>query len=348
MTVDETHVLVTGGSGVLGQPLVRMLANRPTTCLVHHSQAIPDGPALLAGDLRLPRMGLSQHAYDDLASRVTHVVHSAASTSFAARPEVLYSANTDATARVLEFVSTASAELVHVSTAFVERAETVRETANAGAEADTARGIAAYVASKQAAEQLVVAAGLDATIVRPSLIVGDSDSGVTARFQGVHLITTFLLEGKLAMLPAPPALSVDFVPRDVVAEAVLAALERPRPRSPYWLTAGAQALTLEQLLELTTTFAEEQGWSVTRPRFVAQEAVDRLIRPVFLEHLPRPTRRRFEFLLALLALFDEQPFPSDLPSLLSGKLPDLAAAHLEGLRHWAAHGSLAGGRAAAS
>jgi len=61
---------------------------------------------------------------------------------------------------------------------------------------------------------------------------------------------------------------------------------------------------------------------VTPPRLVKPDMVDRLIRPVFIDPLPAPARRRFDDLLAMAALFaGAEPFPTSLGAPLTVDLP---------------------------
>lgn len=335
MNGHETHILITGGSGVLGGAVVEQLHDRSVTCLVHRNRDVPSGVDVVQGDLRQPAFGLAKHDYEELASRATHIIHCAAATSFAARPDVVTSVNAETTSRVLEFAERAGAQTIHVSTAFVNRTVRSLSVPAVDMRTDVASGINAYVLSKKAAEHEMVKSGLPVVIIRPSLITGHSITGTIPRFQGIHLIPKFLLDGKLPLLPADRCTLIDFLPRDIVAEAVVAALDSEKPHTDYWVTAGAQALRLEQVVTLVESFGVERRRQIVSPRFVGADLVDRLIRPVFLEHLPGPSRRRFEFLLALLELFESaEPFPSDTHTLTDMSL-DLEAAYVAGLDYWA-------------
>jgi hypothetical protein len=70
------------------------------------------------------------------------------------------------------------------------------------------------------------------------------------------------------------------------------------------------------MLELCLQVADERGLAIPLPRLVPPDMVDRLIRPVFIDPLPRQARRRFDDLLAMSALFaGAEPFPSSLTGL---------------------------------
>jgi len=340
---EHDQTVVTGGTGVLGREVLAHLTPGSTTCLLHRNHDIPEGFEGVDADLLQPKLGLRQGMYEKLCKRTTRILHCAATTSFAARPDVLREVNEEATKRVLEFAVKANAQLFHVSTAFVERIDAVDQALDAADEPDIAVGISGYLHSKGAAERLVEESGIPATVIRPSLIMGRADSGAISRFQGLHLVTALLLNGKIAVLPVQPANLVDFLPCDLAGLVVAKILEEPNPRSLYWVTAGKSALTLRQLLDVTIDFAKETGKRVEIPRFVPEDLIDRLVRPVFFEHLSRPDRRRFEFLLVLLALFEaREPFPMDTSTLVPEIDLNLEDAHLAGLGYWAKRNGLVG------
>jgi hypothetical protein len=102
----------------------------------------------------------------------------------------------------------------------------------------------------------------------------------------------------------------------VVGRAVAELVADGCDRGESWLTAGHAALTAEQAVDIAVNTGAELGIDVHRPRMVQPDMVDRLIRPVFINPLPAPARRRFDDLLAMTALFVNAPvFPSTLGTL---------------------------------
>lgn len=331
-------ILLTGASGVVGRALLPSLARSTTICLVHRTPV--EGPNVigLPGDVARRYLGLPRFAFDDLARRIDCVVHAAAVTSFADAADVVHRTNVDGTEHVLELAARARAPLYHVSTAFVEP----RPTPPAN-QAPTD-----YELSKQAAERMVRESGLPAAIVRPSLVVGDSATGQIAQFQGIYMILGLLLRGLLPVLPSPAPSRVDFVPQDVVADAIAGLIER-RALGEYWLTSGERALTVGQIGALCVAHAERLvGRRIEPVRLVAPELFERLIRPVFLPAFPSRTRRMLERALQLsryTAL--ERPFPSSLPemerTLGVTPLPPPATSLLRSLAYWAKAARRSGG-----
>jgi nucleoside-diphosphate-sugar epimerase len=87
-----------------------------------------------------------------------------------------------------------------------------------------------------------MAAGLPATVYRPGIVVGDSTTGATQKFDGPYFVAGFLERqpGPVALVPRvgdPDTVRVCLVPRDFVVDAMeaLSALDVSRGRT-YALT----------------------------------------------------------------------------------------------------------------
>jgi nucleoside-diphosphate-sugar epimerase len=292
-------VLLTGATGVIGSALRTQLTGHRVISLAHHARAGADS---VTGDLTQPQWGLPEDTYRALSSTVDTVVHCAAVTDFAAGVDTVHRLNVAGTRHVAEFVADADARLIHVSTAFVARAELTR-----GARGAESREAAArpedYLDSKREGEAVLRAAGVPVVIARPSVVIGDSTSGQIARFQGVHTILSAVLKNRLPLVPFNPSSRVDVIPQDLVAGALRALVESDVRDGEFWLTAGRQALTAGRMIELCLEVADELGIEVTAPRLVSPDMVDRLIRPVFIDPLPKQARRQFDDLMAMAALF---------------------------------------------
>jgi nucleoside-diphosphate-sugar epimerase len=308
----STHVLLTGASGVVGQAVLERCDPEHTTCLVHHN-AVPTRGEWLTGTITDPNLGLSRSEYDELARRVDVIVHCAAITDYSAPEREMTEVNVEGVKHVLEFASRAGAHLYHVSTAFVLRAPEQHETW--WAPASRWWDPAVYLESKRIGDQLVADSGLPAAIVRPSLTFGDSATGATARFQGVHTVIRAFFSNNLPMVPALPEARIDYLPTNVVGE-LLTRLTDLRLSGDLWLTAGDEALTAAEVMRIGTEYLAEKGIPVAPPRMVAPDMMERLIIPAFLPELPRRLRRRYEQLLVLAPLFfHDDPYPSDVRTL---------------------------------
>jgi thioester reductase-like protein len=282
------------------------------------------------GDITAARLGLGPVEYASLLRRVDAVVHCAAVTEFNRTDGSLEETNIAGTGRVLELCEAADVPLYHVSSAYRD------------ARADGPRGEVSvrYAASKRAGEDLVRHSGLPAVILRPSVVIGDSRSGAISAFQGLHRVAAAVLDGLVPMLPFDPSWRIDFVPSDVVAQAIAAVVAAEATTGEFWISAGAQALTLREALDVTLEVAAAIGSQVQSPRFVPPDLFDRLIAPVFLDALPAKVRatvlRMLEFFTAYLS--GTATLPSDLDALVrlgGAPLPDQRESLATSLRWWA-------------
>lgn len=313
---DRPGLLVTGSTGVLGRALLPLL-HRPDVVALAHRASPERGVATLRGDLTRPRLGLDDGDYRRLADRTTTIVHAAAVTDFGAGDPATSALNVDGTRRVLDLAAAAGARVLYVSTAFVDRAGHTPE----GRGARTWDGAAtptAYLTSKRRAEDLVRGSGLDWAIARPSVVIGDSVTGEIARYQGLHWLIRGIVRDEVPVIAGPAESPVDVVPADVAARAVAALVEGWLP-GEHWLTAGPAAPTIEHLVDIVLQVAREHGRDPSAPRFMTQETVQRLVRPVFIEPLPAGERRRFDDLTAMCSIFEGAPLvPTSLGTIPGG------------------------------
>jgi thioester reductase-like protein len=320
-------VLVTGASGVVGTALLRRLRGLDVVCLVHRSPVTAPHVRTVRGDITAQRFGLAEDVYAELVEQVDAVIHCAAVTDFNRTDGTLEATNIGGTQNVVDFAAAAEATLYHVSTAFVD-------TTSDGERGRTAAG---YAASKSVGEDLVRAAGVRHVILRPSVVIGDAGTGEIAAFQGLHHVAAGIFGGIVPMIPFDPSWPIDFLPCDVVADAIACVVENDVTAGEFWITAADQALRLDEGVGICVDLARELGVAVDRPRFVPPELFDRLIGPVFLEALPariqQSVTRMLEFFttylrsgetkpssLAALAALGMQPIPDQRESLRTSLL----------------------------
>jgi nucleoside-diphosphate-sugar epimerase len=327
-------VLLTGASGVVGRALLRRLRHFDVVCLVHRSPVSGPNVTALPGDITEPMFGLAERAYMDLAARVDAVIHCAAVTDFNRTDGSLEATNITGTEHVAAFAAAAKAVLYHVSTAFVHTT----------ADGDRGRTAIGYASSKSAAEDVVRSSGAPHVILRPSVVIGDSDTGEIAAFQGLHQVVAGLFAGIVPMIPFDPRWPIDFVPADVVADTIAAVVENRVSEGEFWISAGEAALSLDEGVAVVVEFARGLGVSIEMPRFVPPEMFDRLIGPVFLDALPSKIRRNVLRMLEFFTIYLQsgQTKPSSLDQLVAlgaRPLPDQRESLRNNLRYWAAqHG----------
>jgi thioester reductase-like protein len=283
-------VVLTGATGFLGTELLVRLLERTDRDVVALVRAPDDDAAAarvdgalaaslgpeaggarprvraVAADLERPGLGLGAAARDRLAGEASLVVHCAASIAFDLPLEEARRVNVEGTREVLDLAREAAGRgalerVVHVSTAYVagEREGRLRED-----ERDVGqRHRNTYEQTKLEAEQLVANSGLPTSVLRPSIVVGDSRTGWTPAFNVIYWPLRAFARGMLKVVPADPDGRVDIVPVDRVADALLE-LVRGRGRGGWFhAVAGDDAPTCRQLAGMAA-----RAFGREAPRFV--------------------------------------------------------------------------------
>jgi nucleoside-diphosphate-sugar epimerase len=308
-------VLVTGASGVVGTAVLRELSGYSVIAAAY--RRLPAGEdRMVRLDLSAPLLGLDPAAYQRLCTEVDIVVHSAAIVNFSADQAEVDRINVEGLGRIIEFVAEADAVLVHVSTAYVSR----YGKAGGGDQVGKAKSAARtdeYVASKFRGEQMVRDSGLDAVIVRPSVVIGDSRTGEIRQAQGVHTLAEYMIKGQLPFLPALPGSFLDLVPQDVLAQGVRAIIDAGLRKGELWLTAGPGAMPAERFLDLVAEEAAQAGRAVARGRLADPGIVDRLVRPAFEDVVSKDDLSRLDGAVAVCGLV----ITTDLLPTSFGQIP---------------------------
>ncbi len=258
-----SSLLMTGFPGFLASALVpRILARREgvdAICLVqsHHmplavqrvteiEAAHPDTAgriSLVTGDITAPGLGVDASQRARLED-VQEVWHLAAVYDLAVPEEIARRVNVQGTANVIEFARSRKefTRLQYVSTCYVSGDYDGEFPED---EIDLGQGfLNHYESTKFEAEILVrraIRAGLQATIYRPGIVVGDSVTGETQKYDGPYFYATYIqrLPG-VALIPGVGDFDVvraGLVPRDYVISAMdeLSVMDRSRGRT-YALT----------------------------------------------------------------------------------------------------------------
>jgi long-chain acyl-CoA synthetase len=307
------RTLLTGATGFLGRELlVRLLATRrpllvttrrrgadePLSEATRRLLEMVDGIApgaprealqVAFADVREPGLALSEEALAWLreASEV-QIIHGAAEVRFDLPWEVMHRQNVLGTAQVVALARQLETEgrrvrLDYVSTAFV-----AGDRADLALEKDLDVGQQprnAYERSKLAAEGVLrraMAEGLSAAVHRPSIIVGDSRTGRASSFKVLYWPLKIYARGRWRTIIGRPDCTVDAVPVDFVADAMMVLLDAPEAAGgTFHLVAGPEnQSTIGALAHLAQ--AELGGKPV---KFMAPETYFRYWRPLLLPFL---------------------------------------------------------------
>jgi len=308
---ERVH-LVTGYPGFLGKRLVRRLLTDPVerprrlVCLVQqrHLEAaradlaqLPAPEAeVVEGDVTHMHLGLSGAEWRALADEVTDVWHLAAKTRLGAGAAELRRVNVDGTRNVLELCHAARRldRLTHFSTAFVSgtRVGVILEDELSVGQ----RFHNAYEETKYQAELLVRRAQseLPATVLRPSIVVGDSRTGEIDRFDGPYALAILLVASPLAVplpLPGDAVAPLNVVPVDFVVEAAVAISRHPAGAGRTVHLVDPAPMSARRVYELIAARAGKR----LPPVSVPHRAFQALLQLPLLERLSRTHRPAIEY-----------------------------------------------------
>jgi thioester reductase-like protein len=232
--------LLTGFPGFLAGRLVpRLLADDDQARIValveprmvaRARELAPDGVDVQPGDITDPLLGLDPKTYDRLVDETVRVFHLAAVYDLAVGAELAERVNVTGTQHVVDFCRRAPHLERHhyISTAYVAGMRSGLVLEEELAEGQTFKNF--YESTKFAAE-VIVRASMDevpTTIYRPAIVVGDSRTGETQKFDGPYYLLRSMnspLGARLQIGRGDAAFNV--VPVDFVVDAIAAGARDP-------------------------------------------------------------------------------------------------------------------------
>ena len=320
-------VLLTGGTGFLGMELIgRMLdaGDGPDIVLAVRARddaeaearvgevlaRLYDVPPPAASRLRAvraeltePGLGVSARDRAMLAGEVERVIHCAASISFTLPLDEARAINVGGTLGVLDVARDLPRleRVVHVSTAYVSG-----RAPRMFAESDLGGGDFrnTYEQTKMEAEGAVAASDdLPVVVVRPSIVVGERDSGWTSAFNVLYWPLQAFARGLLETVPADPNGVVDMVPVDYVAEVIERAAFLPGVTGRFHAVAAERAVSVEELIEMVCSQLDRRPPALVAPGQFASDHPGAVFEPYF------DIETRFDDRRAQSLLGDEGPAP---------------------------------------
>lgn len=272
----RTMVLVTGGSGLVGEGVLRgILGANPSVgafVLVRNelrwqlaarrlgglaSRVIPVG-----GDVTAPGFGIEPPLRKRVERETSVVIHAAADITFSRPLGQSRLVNTVGTHHAVGLADACPAleRFVFVSTAFVagRASGTILERDN-GSEAGW---VNAYEQSKYEAESCVRASALPWTIVRPSTMVCRGIDGDIQQINAVHRALRVYHRGLAAMIPGDRDYLFDVVTSEYVSDSIarIAFDQRATGRTLH-LCSGRGALKLGELVDSAyEVWSEQPEW----------------------------------------------------------------------------------------
>lgn len=316
---------VTGFPGFLGSQLVERLLERspgdaPAVCLVQtkfHSLAQQRAAAieqrnpqwagrmqLVEGDITAPVLGLGS-AHLSLTSKIREIYHLAAVYDLGVKRHVGMRINVQGTRNMLRFAEECPglSRFHHVSTCYVSGRH-----AGDFSEQDLRKGQSFnnfYEETKYLAEvdvQEHMTKGLPTTIYRPSIVVGNSQTGATQKYDGPYFIIQWILrQPACAIVPVigdTRRYHVNLIPSDFFIDAFTYLSSLDLSLNKVYHLCSPQPPSVAQLLAILEKASAKKLVKVPLPKVLAKGAlkyvpgVYRLMRiePEAIEYFVHPTR----------------------------------------------------------
>jgi thioester reductase-like protein len=276
-------VFLTGATGFLGMEVMARLLERGDREVIALVRAADDAAAqerldgilaklwadpspyrdrarAVAGDVTSPGLGLDPATRSAAAGEAGAVMHCAASISFDLPLEEARLINVEGTREIIAFAREVDRleRFIHVSTAYVAgitKGTFQEDQLDAG---QAFRNT--YEQTKWEAEHVVdEASDLAPVIARPSIVMGESESGWTPAFNVLYWPIRAFSRGLFAEVPARPEALVDVVPVDYVADALVHLLDDTSATGVVNLVSGREACTVDDLVGMTSAaFGKER------------------------------------------------------------------------------------------
>ena len=215
----------------------------------------PERFVIVEGDIALPNLGISIEDLQTIQYETTEVFHLAAAYDLAVAKDVAFTINLEGTKHVNDLVCSIKnlRRYNYISTCYVagKREGTILET-----ELEHDAGFRNYYEeTKYLAEMEVerLKSELPITIHRPSVVVGDSQTGETAKYDGIYYLIKYLMKAPsvLRLLNVGnEKVRLNLVPVDFVVEAIVALSRDAKAIGKTIAIADPSPLTTEELFDV--------------------------------------------------------------------------------------------------
>lgn len=271
MLFSET-IFMTGFPGFIAARLVRLLAKRDAQFfllveprfveramreveIIAAEKGVPLANfAIVEGDITRENLGIAAEDLEIVRSSSTDVFHLAAVYDLAVRKGLAFSVNVEGTRNVNEFVASLPSlrRYNYVSTCYVAGLRTgeILET-----ELEHAKGFRNYYEETKYAAELSVEAlkeKFPTTIYRPAVVVGDSQTGETQKYDGIYSLVLYLLKApKLLRFinVGNDGVKLNLVPVDFVVKAIAALSKNKNAIGKTVALADPNPLTTAELFD---------------------------------------------------------------------------------------------------
>lgn len=296
MNAIVSRIFFTGFPGFLGSELLPRVLNRDAAatavCLVQpkfaalareRARTFGDRVEIFEGDITVP--------IDAPPDGVHEIYHLAAIYDLAVKSHVGVRINVVGTRNMLDFAERCRSlrRFHYVSTCYVSgRYDGVfhEDDLDVGQSFNNFYEQTKFQAEVEVRER----SGLPVTIYRPSVVVGDSRSGETQKFDGPYFVIQWLLrQPRVAVLPVigrPSAYTFNVVPSDFVIEG----LDRlsARGESKCYQLADPDPLTVDETIDVIAAATRRRVLRLPLPKSLAKFAIEQVPGVHRLMRIPSP------------------------------------------------------------
>lgn len=296
-------IFITGFPGFIASRLVEILAGSQTQFfllvqpqfveiamqeveeIAEFTQTPLDNFVIVEGDVTLPKLGIADADLETIQYETTNVFHLAAAYDLAVSKDAAFRINLQGTKNVNDLVC--SLKDLHrynyVSTCYVagKREGKIRET-----DLEHKAGFRNfYEETKYLAEIEVekLKASLPVTIFRPAVVVGDSETGETTKYDGIYYLINYLRKAPWLLRTlnvGNKKVRLNLVPVDFVVEAMAVLARDKRARGKTVAIADPNPLTTAELFDAIAKDMTGRRSEFTPPTRLAEWFLNTRISPV--------------------------------------------------------------------
>ena len=283
---------------------------------------------IAAGDLSAQGLGLDGATHERWAGAVTNIIHSAGNVRLNQTLEV---ARADSVLPIQHVVAFAERCVAQGQFQKLEYLSTVGVAGRSVASLperplqETPQFHNTYEHAKFEAEQWLLKkmeGGFPATIFRPSMVVGDTQTGKIIHFQVFYYLAAFLTGQRTAgILPNLGDVRLDIIPADYVARALVLSISHPETRGKiFHLASGPKSMTLARLSEFLRNHEKRKGKKLPAIRSIPSSWMRKSL-PWVRSFLPHKVRRSVDTLPYFLDYLEEsQRFENQATEAFFSKL----------------------------
>lgn len=278
---------------LLAQPNFVEKARRTIEEIARKTGAALESFVILEGDITRENLGIGEGELQIVFRETTDVYHLAAVYDLAVKKEIAFQVNVEGTRNLNEFVQRVEnlRRYNYVSTCYVagRRTGEIREI-----ELEHDAGFRNfYEETKYLAEMEVerLKEEIPTTIYRPSVVVGDSETGETAKYDGIYSLIHYLRKAPNLLRfvnVGNSAVKLNLVPVDFVVEAIAALATDERAAGKTVALADPNPLTTEELFDAISEALTSKKSVVKPPPLLIEKSLMLPFSPV-ISGLPFPS-----------------------------------------------------------